>query len=46
MEDLKDLVVKTLDKNGSLDIIRAQLRSSVFGAIQSEQKKNINKVSF
>jgi hypothetical protein len=41
MEDLKDLVVKTLDKNGSLDTIRAQLRSSVFGAIQSEQKKPI-----
>ena len=41
MEELKNLVVETLDKNGSLDSIRAQLRSSVFGAIQSEQKKNI-----
>lgn len=41
MEELKNLVVETLDKNGSLDSIRAQLRSSVFGAIQSEQKKSI-----
>ena len=39
MEDLKKIVVEALDKNGSLDIIRAQLRSSVFSAIQSEQKK-------
>ena len=40
MEDLKKIVVEALDKNGSLDIIRAQLRSSVFSAIQSEQKKS------
>jgi hypothetical protein len=42
MDDLKDLVIKALDKNGSLDIIRTQLRASVFTAIQSEQKKVIN----
>lgn len=41
MEDLKKIVVEALDKNGSLDIIRAQLRSSVFSAIQSEQKKSV-----
>lgn len=41
MEDLKKIVVEALDKNGSLDVIRAQLRSSVFSAIQSEQKKAV-----
>lgn len=41
MEDLKKIVVEALDKNGSLDMIRAQLRSSVFGAIHSEQKKAV-----
>ncbi|OMJ71082.1 hypothetical protein SteCoe_30786 [Stentor coeruleus] len=41
MEDLKKIVVEALDKNGSLDMIRAQLRSSVFGAIQSEQNKAV-----
>ena len=39
MEDLKYLVIDALDKNGSLDSIRAQLRSSIFSAIQSEQSK-------
>ncbi|OMJ84752.1 hypothetical protein SteCoe_14073 [Stentor coeruleus] len=41
MEDLKKIVVEALDKNGSLDMIRAQLRSSVFGAIKSEQSKAV-----
>ncbi|CAG9324109.1 unnamed protein product [Blepharisma stoltei] len=39
MEDLKELVIETLDNNGILDTIRAQLRSSVFNALQQEQAK-------
>jgi hypothetical protein len=35
MEDLKDLVIQTLDTDGVLDKIRAQLRSTVFAAIES-----------
>ena len=37
MEDLKLLVMQALSANGSLDVIRAQLRSTVFAAIQSKQ---------
>ena len=37
MEDLKGLVIEALNKNAVLDSIRAQLRSTVFSAIQSQQ---------
>ena len=39
MEDLKDLVIQTLDTNGILDKFRAQLRSNVFSAIESTENK-------
>jgi len=45
MEDLKELVINSLDSNGVLDTIRAQLRSSVFSAIQSQQNKVALKTS-
>lgn len=39
MEDLKELIIQTLDAAGVLDTIRAQLRVNVFKAIQSEDGK-------
>jgi FGFR1 oncogene partner len=36
MEELKDLVIQTLDNNGVLNKIRAQLRANVFSAIEQE----------
>jgi hypothetical protein len=37
MDDLKELIIQTLDANGVLDKIRAQLRVSVFKAIDNQQ---------
>lgn len=39
MEDLKEMIIQSLDTSGVLDTLRAQLRSSVFKAIQSEEGK-------
>jgi hypothetical protein len=37
MEELKDLVLQSLDTNGTLDAIRAQLRSNVFKVIAGQK---------
>jgi hypothetical protein len=39
MEDLKEMIIQTLDTSGVLDTLRAQLRSNVFKAIQGEEGK-------
>ena len=39
MEELKDLVIQTLDTNGILDKIRAQLRANVFRSIETQDTK-------
>jgi hypothetical protein len=42
MDDLKELVIQTLDANGVLDKIRAQLRVSVFKAIDNQQPTSLS----
>lgn len=42
MEDLKELIIQTLDANGVLDKIRAQLRVSVFKAIDNQQAASLS----
>jgi len=39
MEDLKEMIIQTLDAQGVLDKIRAQLRLNVFKAVQNEEAK-------
>lgn len=38
MEELKNIVIQTLESNGILGNLRAQLRSSVFKVIDSQDK--------
>ncbi|OMJ71933.1 hypothetical protein SteCoe_29749 [Stentor coeruleus] len=42
MEDLKELIIQTLDAAGVLDKIRAQLRLQVFKAVQNDEGKMQN----
>lgn len=42
MEDLKELIIQTLDAQGVLDKIRAQLRLQVFKAVQNDEGKMQN----
>mmetsp|Transcript_18439 Transcript_18439/g.33228 ORF Transcript_18439/g.33228 Transcript_18439/m.33228 type:complete len:259 (+) Transcript_18439:211-987(+) len=42
MDDLKELIIQTLDANGVLDKIRAQLRVSVFKAIDNQQPASLS----
>ena len=37
MEDLKELVIQTLESTGQLGSLRAQLRSSVFKVIDGQE---------
>ena len=37
IEDLKYMVIESLDKNGVLDNIRAHLRSSIYSSLQSDE---------
>ena len=39
MEELKELVIQTLDTNGVLAEIRAKIRSNVFKAVESQESK-------
>ena len=45
MEDLKELIIQTLDAAGVLDKIRAQLRLQVFKAVQNDEGKLQNENS-
>ena len=45
MEDLKELIIQTLDAQGVLDKIRAQLRLQVFKAVQNDEGKMQNENS-
>lgn len=40
--ELRDLLVQTLDKNGVLGKIKAELRSSIFLALESQEEKTEN----
>lgn len=42
MDELKDLVLQSLDGNGTLDAIRAQLRSNVFKVVAGQKQGNRN----
>jgi hypothetical protein len=45
--ELKDLIVQTLESNGLLSKIKAQLRASVFMALDENDKDaNVSKFSF
>lgn len=45
MEDLKEMIIKNLDSNGVLDVIRAKLRTNVFKAIINEDSKDPNHIT-
>ena len=46
MDDLKNLVIQSLETNGTLGQVRAQLRSCVFKAIDSSDQVESKKSSF
>lgn len=44
LNELKNLVIQSLENNGSLSNIRAQIRSSVFKVIDAQESNNPKKV--
>lgn len=42
---MKNLVIQSLESNGALSNIRAQIRSSVFKVIDTQESNNPKKVS-
>jgi hypothetical protein len=46
LNELKNLVIQSLENNGSLSNIRAQIRSSVFKVIDAQESNNPKKVNF
>jgi hypothetical protein len=46
MDDLKNLVIQSLETNGVLGQVRAQLRSCVFKAIDNQDQVESKKSSF
>jgi FGFR1 oncogene partner len=44
--ELKDLIVQSLDANGLLSKIKAQIRASVFIALDENDKNNQNVTDF
>ena len=48
LNELKNLVMQNLEKNGYLSNIRAQIRSSVFKTIDSQEggSKKVNSILF
>lgn len=43
--ELRDLLIQTLDKNGVLGKIKAELRSSIFLALESQEEKTDNPIT-
>jgi hypothetical protein len=46
MEDLKNTVIQTLESNGILGKLRAQLRQSVFSVIENQDNNTKSSVGF
>ena len=46
MEELKNTVIQTLETNGVLGKLRAQLRSSVFSVIENQEQQTKAQVGF
>jgi hypothetical protein len=44
--ELKDLIVQTLEANGLLSKLKAQIRASVFMALDEADKNTVNRLTF